>query len=373
MASSIEWLNGGETWNPIKARRKSDGKKGWACVRISPGCEHCYSEAQNVQCGSNPTRHGTGLKYTVPSLDQVELYLDEEVLMQPLHWRKGKLVFPCSMTDWMADFVPDEWRDKMLAVMALTQQHTYLSLTKRADRQQKYMTALRREGPTHGYVALMYGRPARAFPSEFKHLPFNNESRMPWPLPNLWLGVSAEDQQRADERIPQLLQTPAAIRWASLEPLLGPITLTKYLNAVEFTGHLSEQPKDGDIDLRDNADFHHLANAAFRHIGGELLDWGVIGLESGGKARPGNIEWIRHLVMQFRAAGVPVFVKQLGAKPYIHKEQSVHIDKPGLKFSMQSLEINSTFKLNDPKGGDMSEWPEDLRVREYPKIEAVHA
>jgi protein gp37 len=247
--------------------------------------------------------------------------------MQPLHWKKPRLIFPCSMTDWMADFVPDEWRDKMLAVMALTQQHTYLTLTKRAYLQKKYLSCIRVGG---------------AVATQMLYLSRESTASTKWPLPNLWLGVSAEDQQRADERIPLLLQTPATLRWVSAEPLLGAIDVSPFVG---------------------------------RNLGQNIgIDWGVIGLESGAKARAGNIEWIRQLVKQFRAAKVPVFVKQLGAKPYLHKAQSVHIEKPGMKLHMESLEIKSTISLKDPKGGDISEWPKDLRVREYPKVkEAAHA
>lgn len=357
MASSIEWLGGGETWNPIRARLKNghpfntkvpQKKVGWACVRISPGCQNCYSEKQNKQCGTNKTRAGTGLEYTVPALQMVELFLDEETLLKPLHWKKGKLIFPASMTDWMADFVPDEWRDKMLAVMALTPQHTYLTLTKRADRQREYLN----DPETRQRVAVAMVNMVQQINRESgKHkawvLPLverpDSTPEQPtfwtmWPLPNLWLGVSAENQEYADTRIPRLLSTPVAIRWVSLEPLLGPTDISLF----------------------------------GRNLGQDVgLDWGVIGLESGGKARPGNIEWIRHLITQFRAAGVPVFVKQLGAKPYLHKQDSVHIEKPGMKFSMQSLEINSTFKLKDPKGGDPSEWPKDLQVRDYPQLQST--
>lgn len=365
MASSIEWLDGGETWNPIRARLKNghpfkaavpQQKVGWACVRISPGCEHCYSEKQNEQCGTNKTRAGTGLNYTVPALQMVDLFLDEETLMKPLHWKKPRLIFPCSMTDWMADFVSDEWRDKMLAVMTRTPQHTYLTLTKRADRQRKYLS----RDPEDRLDDICHQLPGSL--NETWHYPAK------WPLPNLWLGVSAEDQQRANERIPELLQTPAAIRWVSLEPLLEPVDLTDLPVPDSVTGHnaIYETPYRFSALTTDDDD--HVYN---KH---PKLDWGVIGLESGAKARHGNVEWIRSLVKQFQTAGVPVFVKQLGAKPYLHKEQSVHVDKPGMKLSIQSLEIESTLNLKDPKGVDMTEWPGDLRVRQYPQMkEAAHA
>ena len=127
MKTKIEWTNGGHTWNPIKARLKADtlvklanggsrlvpaGKVGYYCQRISPGCEACYAEAMN---GRMLPSWGTGLDYTVPNLDKVEIFLDEDVLMHPLKWKKPTTAFVCSMTDWCADFVTDEMRDRMMA------------------------------------------------------------------------------------------------------------------------------------------------------------------------------------------------------------------------------------------------------------------
>jgi protein gp37 len=153
------------------------------------------------------------------------------------------------------------------------------------------------------------------------------------PVRNIWLGVSC-GYKPAKKRIDALRETNAAVRFLSCEPLIEDL---------------------GELDLSG-------------------IHWVIAGGESGPRARPCNIEWIRNIVRQCRQQKVPVFVKQLGAKPYLHKAESVHIEKPGMKFSMQSLEINSTFKLKDPKGGDMSEWPKDLQVREYPNVrEVAHA
>jgi len=303
MASSIEWLQGGETWNPIRARMKYSkvppnqkkaavleelkvipaGKVGWACVHASPGCLHCYAEKQNVQCGTNKTRYGTGLKYDVPSLDQVEIFLDEETLYQPMHWRKGRLIFPCSMTDWMADFVPDEFRDKMLVVMARTPQHTYLTLTKRADRQRAFLARYRVGNVKLGWHTLD-GKDPKAYGGEAEQL-FGI-----WPLPNLWLGTSCENQEWADKRIPDLLATPAAIRWVSAEPLLGPLAIQSHLSI-----NPALQP--------------HTTQVLNIWQG---LDWVVAGGESGGKARPMHPHWARSLRDQCQASGVPFFFKQWG-------------------------------------------------------------
>lgn len=375
MSSTIQWLDGGYTWNPVRSRRKSDGKEGWACVRHSPGCGQgneggCYAEKQNVQCGNNPGRMGTGVPYTVQGLEEVEIFLDEETLLKPLHWKKGRLVFPCSMTDWMADFVPDGFRMRMLWVMAQTPQHTYLTLTKRADRQLDFWTrwgdikeddyepklargpeAVRKahkSGRAHLFAAML---DAMGEPPKGAAYPLYDwmEGMIRWPsyFRNIWLGVSAENQKYWDERTRELNITPAFLRWVSCEPLLGEINCGTAL-----------------------CDGYHEG----KHAPG--IDWIVAGGESGPNSRGCNVEWIRSLVHQAYRARKPIFVKQLGAKPFLHKQQSVDISRPGFKFKMQSLEINSTIRLSDPKGGDPQEWPKDLQVRQYPNVEtreAAHA
>ncbi len=372
--SKIEWLAGGATWNPIRARRKSDGKKGWACVRVSPGCEHCYSEKQNVQCGTNPTRHGTGLKYTVPALQQVELFLDEQTLLQPLSWRKGRMIFPCSMTDWMADFVPDEWRDKMLAVMACARQHTFLALTKRADRQLAYLTVPdRRAMIAREANAMMrascrgmedalasvftWSRLEHGAPGEYANYLAGITDRS-WPLPNLWLGVSAEDQPRADERIPLLRQTPAAVRWVSGEPLLGAIDFRSWLNLTCCNGHLQPSREQVSCEIDDCCE-------AFNRD--PLLHWIVAGGESGPGARPMQPNWARSLRDQCQAAGVPFFFKQWGEWAPLNQTKAERSSRRMLHRFENGAEV---FKLGKAIAGrllDGKEWSE------YPKVaEAVN-
>lgn len=301
--SPIEWLNGGATWNPIRARHKGTGKIGWMCVKISPGCKFCYSDRQNCQCGNNPGRNGTGVEYTVPGLEQVELFLDEKTLLQPLSWKKGRLIFPCSMTDWMAEFVPDEWRDKMLAVMACARQHTFLALTKRADRQLAYLTVPdRRAMIAREANAMMrakcrgmedalasvftWSRLEHGAPGEYANYLAGITDRS-WPLPNLWLGTSAENQKYTDERIPLLLQTPAVVRWVSAEPLLSDIKfLPSWIAGYDYRGGLK--------------------------VTAPRIDWLVVGGESGSDARPMHPDWARSLRDQCQAAGVPFFYKQWG-------------------------------------------------------------
>ena len=159
-----------------------------------------------------------------------------------------------------------------------------------------------------------------------------------WPLPNVWLGVSVENQQYADERIPLLLQTPAAVRFVSYEPALGP---------VDFDPWLSERPGcEGEYAQPDCEECWWQCNH---------LNWLIIGGESGPGARPFDLAWARSVIAQCRAAGVACFVKQLGANVY---------DSSGYPFP---ADYDSSIKLKDPKGGEPSEWPEDLRVRETPE------
>ena len=271
--SSIAWTN--STWTPIRARIKKDaaeiarqkgytsliqiaqkmqGRVGPHCEKVSPGCEHCYSESNNERCLPN---NGTGLPFDRRVWDLVDMELDEKILEQPLHWKKPRRVFVCSQTDLFGEFVPDAMIAAMFSTMARCPQHTFQVLTKRAERMCDF-----------SMCSLDISQKSREAYRSF------GGSELPgphWPLPNVWMGVSCEDQQRANERIPHLLKTPAAVRFVSLEPLLGPILLP--------------QPS---------------------------IDWVIVGGESGPGARPMAPEWARSIRDQCQAAGVPFFFKQWG-------------------------------------------------------------
>lgn len=162
-----------------------------------------------------------------------------------------------------------------------------------------------------------------------------------WPLPNVWKGTSVENQETANERIPILLQCPAAVRWISAEPLIGPLNLHPWLCEHGSVEHAKE--KMGHFCTPTN----------------EKLNWVVVGGESGPGAREFNVDWGRTIVGDCAAAGVPVFLKQLGAKPLDFP--ATIADETGDNGSPRLL------KLKSRKGGDPAEWPHDLRVREYPK------
>lgn len=330
--TSIEWTadkdgNAGASWNPIRAQSHESGKVGWHCEIVSPGCERCYAMAIN-------RRLGTGLDYLLRGRGNVVTYLDEKMLTAPLHWRKPRRIFVGSMTDLFGEFVTDKMLDRIFAVMALCPHHTFLLLTKRAERMRDYCRlADTPERVWNAATELMdplwaLARQGAAWGGE-----------RPWPLRNVWTGVSVEDQRRADERIPLLLDTPAAVRWISAEPLLGPADLNG------GRGWLYGYEEHG-VDM---------TRPVGQRVGACVgwtppLDWVVVGGESGPRARPLNIDWARSIIAQCKSAGVACFVKQIGAKPTAADPASF-----------------GDWMLHDRKGGDPSEWPEDLRVREYPE------
>lgn len=247
--TKIEWTE--KTWNPIRARRIENDKRGWYCEHVSEGCRNCYAERMNGN-----TYFGTGLEYKPATLPLIDLFLDEKILEQPLHWRKPQPIFVCSMTDLFGRWVKDEWIDRVFNVIgdcSELNEHTFQILTKRPERMLDYMTTRARKA---------WNAPRM--------------NRSSFPPRNIWLGVSVEDQKTADERVPLLMEAPAAVRWISAEPLLGLIDLE------------SVPTMDGSI------------------------DWVVVGGESGPNARPMHPDWARSLRDQCAAAGVPFFFKQWG-------------------------------------------------------------
>ncbi|MGE0426230.1 MAG: phage Gp37/Gp68 family protein [Reyranellaceae bacterium] len=270
--TAIEWTHRpgtkGETWNPIRARNRKTGTIGWHCTHASPGCVNCYAERQNTA----GFRGGTRLPYKPGHEKDVEVFLDGKALLKPLRWREPRTIFVCSMTDLFGAFVPDETIDRILAVAALCPQHTFIVLTKRSKRMRAYFSGLTCDGARRFHVADAAGKLMAEGDNAHDEV-----ANAHWPLPNLWLGVSVEDQQRADQRVPELLATPAAIHFVSAEPLLGEIDFSRWI----------------DIDL-------------------SLLDWVIVGGESGPNARPMHPDWARAIRDQCASAGVAYFFKQWG-------------------------------------------------------------
>lgn len=285
--TAIEWtatvnadgsVTPGATWNPIKARRKDTGKVGWHCERVSPACAHCYAAAMNRR----NLKVGTGLDYTRTSRDLVDIFIDEKALLAPLKWKRGRKVFVCSMTDLFAEFVPFELVDRVFAVMALASRHAFQVLTKRPDRMAEYMNESK-----IGRAGFVEGR-AKAIARDVCKI--MDGVYLKWPLENVWLGCTCESQEWADKRIPHLLKCPAAVRFLSVEPMLGPVLVGEYLGSV----------------LEDSAG---IDNRGWPLDG---IDWVIAGGESGRNARPMHPDWARSLRDQCERAGVPFFFKQWG-------------------------------------------------------------
>jgi protein gp37 len=283
--TNIEWTDA--TWNPVRARNLNTGKTGWHCVHVSDGCKNCYAEKRNRWIG-------TGLAYKPGHEKDIELYLDEKALTAPLHWTRPRMIFPGSMTDLFAGFVRDEWLDRIFAVMALTPQHTYQLLTKRPERARDYMTSRAEIAELPGRRGAVISRVVDILEaSRVTDLP-RHLSPFPWPLRNVWLGVSAENQQTADARIPILLDTPAAVRWLSAEPLIGEINLNRV---------------PGGSFRQSTTVFGAMTNQGWHQTG---LNWVVAGGESQPGSRPAHPDWFRKIRDQCAAAGVPFLFKQWG-------------------------------------------------------------
>lgn len=304
MSTGIQWTD--ETINPIAAFDKETGKRGWFCVHASTGCVHCYAESWNAFRGNKQA-------YRLPNADKVEIRVLDHVLIQPERWRRPKKIFVCSMTDLFLDLHTDQMIDRVFLMMARNRRHTFQVLTKRAERMRDYSLGLAALTPHQRWLRMVR--------SEYGGQVESPYAMLDWPLPNAWLGVSVENQKYAEERIPLLQQTPAAVRWLSGEPLLESLQIPEFLP---------------------NPLWNNLAS--WRE---PAIHWIVIGGESGKGARPFHIDWARSLVKQCRTAGVAPFVKQLGADPRVGDDAA-------------------PLNLRDSHGGDWEEWPDDLRIREFP-------
>lgn len=285
--TGIEWTDA--SWNPIRARNKKTGKVGWFCERKSPGCDPCYAESMNAW-------RGTGIPFKPGHRDDIELFLDENILMQPLRWRRPRMIFPCSMTDLFGSFVPEEMIDRIFTVMALTPRHIYQPLTKRPDRMRDWFRRDPQDAINSHAGTLMH----------WDIMPTLDV----WPLPNIWPGTSVEDQRRANERIPVLMEIPAAKRWISAEPLLGPIDL-------ETAWH-GESALDaecwGDCGWCEKGypPLHNCRRKPTDYDGRSGLDWVVTGGQSGSGAKPMHPDWARQIRDDCKYAGVSFLFKQWG-------------------------------------------------------------
>lgn len=306
--TGIAWT--GSTWTPIRARNKETGKVGWHCTKPSPGCKNCYAESLNM-------RLGTGLRF-VPDAN-VEIFLDRKMLDAPTGWRKPRRIFVCSMTDLFGEFVPTEMLDEVFAVMTTVREHTYQVLTKRPDWLRVYQERRARIAREAGLRLL--------------------------PAPNIHYGVSVENQA-ATSRIDVLRHVPAAVRFLSVEPMLERIDLK-----------LAHDDGDGQCSRCGLEWENEPAHECPPGFGGRI-HWVIVGGESGPGARQCDVGWIRDVVAQCKVAGVACFVKQLGA-------QATTACMRG-RCGDDGRCDNEFLELKDRKGANPAEWPDDLRIQEFP-------
>ena len=297
--SHIEWTDA--TWNIITG-----------CTLVSEGCRHCYAaKLAATRLANPPSRKGLARQNAKGEYKFTgEVRFNEQWLDQPLRWKRPRKIFVCAHGDLFHEGVSDDWLDQVFAVMALCPQHVFQVLTKRPERMRAYFAGGALNRVWNAAVAL-----------DCQHHVANDEvgsfllpadpKNPTWPLPNVWLGTSVEDQERADERIPVLLDTPAAVRWISAEPLLGPVDLQSIKIAC---------PNDP-ADCCGGQAYDDVLNRTTtcracegpEVWNGPRLDWVVVGGESGAGARPMHPDWARSLRDQCKDAGVPFLFKQWGS------------------------------------------------------------
>jgi protein gp37 len=317
--TEIAWTEA--TWNPIIG-----------CDRVGPGCDSCYAIGQSHMRASHPnpkvaaafagTTHRTADR--IDWTGQVNLLPDR--LTEPLAWRKPTRIFVNSLADLFHEDVPDEFIARVFAVMAVAERHTFQVLTKRHGR----MKAL---------LNNQFFRAAVRAKMPADHRPPPGE--LAWPLSNVWMGVSVENQKWADIRIPALLETPAAVRWISAEPLLGPLDLGAYLTPAPPLDRLWCPTVKRQIDRIGTAactcrDAHRSAR----------LGWIVAGGESGPKARPPHPDWFRRLRNQCDSAHVPFLLKQWGTWGELPKRPG----DPGVTVSSKDGTVYLPGDLTYPDG-----------------------
>jgi protein gp37 len=324
--TEIQWTD--STWNPVRG-----------CSRVSEGCRNCYAEGIAARfSGAGDAYEGfakmtkTGPQWT----GLVEVV--ERHLYDPLVWKTPRRVFVNSMSDLFHERLEDKDIADAFAVMAASQRHTFQVLTKRHRRMREFFMSGGFDDVIDAASDLREALNARRVRGRF-----DAPENLGWPLPNVWLGVSVENQKEADERIPALLETPAAVRFISAEPLLGPVDLKR-----EW--------------IREQRGCAGKTNGIHYHdeFCGPRLDWVIVGGESGRDARPMDLQWARDVVNVCRGENLPVFVKQLGSKPV------------SLNFGPSpDPNVAGPYPVrNSSKGGDPSEWPQELRVREFPEPRA---
>lgn len=301
--TGIAWTDA--TWNPL-----------WGCGRVSKGCENCYAESMAYRF-SGPGKPYEGL-ITVgkkgPRWNN-KIKLVPHKLVQPLRWTRERMIFVNSMSDLFHKNVPFEYIAAVFGVMAEAKSHTFQVLTKRPEIAKDFFDwiknkayaescAVDRFDPyTQTAIGICLSEAAKL--TGRKKIAYNKFPA--WPLPNVWLGVSCEDQETANKRIPILMSMAAEVHWVSYEPALGPVNFGPWIN---------------------------------------MLKWIVVGGESGSKARKFDWLWALDTVLICQNTTTKVFVKQMGSKP--------------------NMTGSGVPPLSTYKGENLTEWPSVIQVREYP-------
>ncbi|HEX5935850.1 MAG TPA: phage Gp37/Gp68 family protein [Pseudorhizobium sp.] len=324
--TKIEWSDA--TWNPITG-----------CDIVSPGCTNCYAmRLAGTRLKKHPSRAGLTRNTKAGPVWTGAARFNEKALLDPLRWTRPRMIFVVAHGDLFAEAVPDAWIDQVFAVMALCPQHTFQILTKRPERMRDYLTRAAGNGrqdirnhlawEVTGQVMNLWHPDWRSENVDGRHRRRAIAAFCSWPLPNVWLGVSVEDQKRADERIPPLLDTPAALHWLSAEPMLGPLDLEPWMTWPDKLVELPNGDYWGCIGCENapcdkcpnrRAVYHCEvgpmgADGVPAYVSDErrTLGWIVAGGESGPSARPAHPDWFRSLRDQCAAAGTPFLFKQWG-------------------------------------------------------------
>ena len=304
--TKIEWTDA--TWNPVTG-----------CTQVSPGCDHCYALTFAERFRGTPGHYFE---------NGFDVQMRPERLDQPLRWKRPRRIFVNSMSDLFHADVPDKYIAQAFAVMALAQQHTFQVLTKRHARMRALLNSP--DFMDTVYEFFRAGRPRRG--------PLDELDRLPWPLPNVWLGVSVEDQQWANIRVPILLGTPATVRFLSCEPLLGPVDLRRAIEP-------------------------NFARGGWRDL--SRLHWVIAGGESGRGARPMHPDWARSLRDQCTSAGIAFHFKQWGE--WVTEEQAPEdITLPGISWRHLGDHQPSVYKVGKKAAGrelDGRTWDEMPRAK----------
>lgn len=337
--SSIEWTDA--TWNPTVG-----------CSLIAKGCAHCYAMRMAwrhvLMCKGlgRPCKYDGTVEMTPngPRWTGV-VRLDPDSLSTPLHWKKPRRIFVDSMSDLFHEGLTDHEIAACFGVMLAAWWHTFQVLTKRPERAARFFTS--------GVTAFDCVKAARDYGVEigWPGVVINGEIvDRSLPLPNVWIGTSIAEQKDADANIPHLLQVPTAVRFLSCEPLIGPIEFSDVTKRSDAVSQLGKAALDG-------------------------IHWVIVGGESGHGARPCDVAWVDSVVAQCAAVNVPCFVKQLGARPFVTLDEERTAGDIE-SHPMMSWPADSQWSehdgaawplLDDRKGGNWSEWPERLRVRQFPE------